>query len=134
MNKILLMAIILLMASCSTNQKASKSQVGVCSPNTREVQDRHLIMSAKSKSKILARCFRNYLKFEKNKKQSIKFCSNINVSKAGKVTYSKVFGIGSKLPKDFKMCLEQEYWMMNFKGLQLEKASYIHFPFEFNSL
>jgi len=134
MKKVFILATALLVASCSSNQNTSSKRGGICSENTSAVQDRHLIISAKSKSKILVRCFKNYIKFETNKKQSFKFCSNINVAKSGMVTYTKVFGLGNKLPKDFKMCLEQEYWMMNFKGLQLEKSAYIHFPLEFSSI
>ncbi len=124
--------ILLLLVSCS-QAPVNKKQNSICPETNQEIENRHVVMSAKSKSGSLARCFKNYLKFEENKKQSFKVCNVINVAKNGRVTYSKAFGLGKRLPKDFKMCLEQEYWMMNFSKLQLDKPAYIKFPLEFKS-
>lgn len=124
--------ILILLVSCSQN--TVKNKTFLCPETDKEMENRHVIISARSQSQSLVRCFKNYLKFEKEKKQTIKVCNVLNVAKSGKVTYSKAFGLGNRLPKDFKMCLEQEYWMMNFSKLQLEKPAYIKFPLEFKSL
>lgn len=118
--------------SCSQTP-GNKKQNSRCLETNQEMANRHIVMSVKSKSGSLARCFKNFIKFEQNKKQSFKVCNVINVAKGGKVTYSKAFGLGKRLPKDFKMCLEQEYWMMSFTKLQLMKPAYIKFPLEFKS-
>jgi hypothetical protein len=80
------------------------------------------------------RCFKNYLRFEKNKKQSFNICHNLNVAKSGKVTYTKAYGIGKSLPKDFSMCIEQELWLLNFEKLQMKRPSYINFSYKYNSI
>lgn len=123
---------LLFIVSCS-QAPVNNKQNSLCPETNQEMENRHVIMSAKAKSAPLARCFKNYLKFEKDKKQSFKVCNVINVAKNGRVTYSKAFGIGKRMPKDFKMCLEQEYWMMNFSKLQLDRPAYIKFPLEFKS-
>lgn len=124
---------LLLIASCS-QVPVNPKQNSLCPETNKEMENRHIIIAAKSKASPLARCFKNYIKFEEDKKQSFKVCNVINVAKNGKVTYSKAFGLGKRLPKDFKMCLEQEYWMMNFSALQLQKPAYIKFPLEFKSI
>lgn len=127
-----LLLYLVMFSSCSgSNVKKSRT---LCPETNNEMENRHVVISAKSQSHSLARCFKNYLKFEKDKKQTIKVCNVLNVAKSGKVTYSKAFGLGKRLPKDFQMCLEQEYWMMNFSKLQLDKPAYIKFPLEFKSL
>lgn len=122
---------LLFLLSCTQSQ--TKKQSSLCPETTKEMENRHVVISAKAQANVLVRCFKNYLKFEKEKKQTIKVCNVLNVAKSGKVTYSKAFGIGMRLPKDFQMCLEQEYWMMNFVKLQLDKPAYIKFPLEFKS-
>ena len=120
-----------LLASCSNIETKKQHKCETFPNNT---QDRHIIISAKLEMGSLARCFKNYLRFEENKKQSFNICHNLNVAKSGKVTYTKAYGIGKSLPKDFKMCIEQELWLMNFKKLQMQRASYINFSFKYNSI
>jgi hypothetical protein len=92
-------------------------------------------MAAKIKSSVLANCFKNYLRFEKNKKQVISTCNQLAVRKNGKVSFVQTTNVHKKnLPKDFKMCVKQEYWKMNFEGLQLEQSHIIKFPLNFSSL
>jgi hypothetical protein len=122
---------VFLFASCSTK---TKKAVHKCEESPSITQDRHIIISAKLKMASLGNCFKNYLRFEENKKQSFNICHNFNVAKSGKVTYSKAYGIGKSIPKDFRMCIEQELWLMNFKKLQLEKPSYINFSFKYKSI
>lgn len=123
--------ITILLSSCSSGTKKPLHSCELAPNNT---EDRHLIIAAKLKMNGLGRCFKNYLKFEENKKQSFKICHNLNVAKSGKVTYSKAYGIGTSIPKDFKMCIEQELWLMNFEKLQPTKPRYIKFPFIYQSI
>lgn len=121
-----------LFVSCSQTKHQNK-QNSLCPETNKDMENRHIVISAKSKSGALVRCFKNFLKFEEIKEQSFKFCNVMNVAKNGKVTYAKAFGLGKRLPKDFRMCLEQEYWMMDFSKLQLQRPGYIKFPLEFRS-
>lgn len=132
MYKLIVFSLLLLGVACSQGALKDKSKQP-CSLKDNKIQDRHVVMSAKSHTKSLSRCFKHYMKFETEKKQSFNVCSVLNVAKSGKVTYSKVYGIGKRIPKDFKMCLEQEYWMMNFSKLQLETQAYIQFSLQFKS-
>lgn len=125
------MGLIFVLGACSSSEKRNSNLL--CPDSSNDLETRHVTISAKTQANALVKCFRNYLKFEENKKQEIRFCNVINVAKSGKVTYSKVFGIGKRLPKDFQMCLEQEYWMMNFSKLQLDKPVFVKFPLEFKS-
>lgn len=124
--------LLFLLVSCAQTN-GSKQVDSRCPETSKEMENRHVIISAKSQTGPLGRCFRDFLKFEENKKQSFKVCSAINVNKSGRVTYTKVFGLDKRIPKDFQMCLEQEYWMMNFSKLQLDKPAYVKFPLEFKS-
>lgn len=124
--------IFLLLVSCS-QVEVNKNQNSLCPETNQKIEDRHIVISIKSKVSSLAHCFKNYLKFEKNKKQSFKVCNVFSIAKNGTVTYSKAFGLGKRIPKDFKMCLEQEFWMMNFAKLQLKRPANIKFPLEFKS-
>ncbi len=130
MNKLFFLVLVLL-SSCTSSPKKNTHK---CELAPNETQDRHVIIAAKLKMSSLAKCFKNYLQFEKNKKQSLNICHNMNVAKNGKVTYTKAYGIGKPIPNDFKMCIEQELWMMNFSKLQLEKPSFINFSFKYNSI
>ena len=132
MKKFFLICLLGLSFSCS-QAPANKEAALRCPDTSGKMESRHVIISAKSQTGPLGRCFRDFLKFEENKKQSFKVCSVINVNKAGKVTYSKVFGLDKRIPKDFQMCLEQEYWMMSFVKLQLRAPAYVKFPLEFKS-
>lgn len=104
-----------------------------CELSPSKTESRHLIIAAKLQASSLSACFKNYIKFEENKNQSFNVCHKFNVSKVGEVTYSKAYGINQSLPKDFEMCLEQQIWMMNFKGLQLQEADYINFSLKYQS-
>lgn len=129
--RVLFVGFILLYGCSHTENHTPKNSR--CQEASNKIENRHVIISAKSQTGPLGRCFRDFLKFEQNKKQTLKVCSVINVNKSGKVTYSKVFGLDKKIPKDFQMCLEQEYWMMNFAKLQLDRPAYVKFPLEFKS-
>jgi hypothetical protein len=97
--------------------------------------ERSLIFAAKNKSTGIVNCFRNYLRFEKNKKQLIKTCTRLNVKKSGNVSFVKVLGVTPRnVPKDLQMCIEQEYWKMQFSGLQLERSYSVKFPLNLSSL
>lgn len=131
LKQFIFLSVALVFVSCATENKKETTTNNLCDENDNKITDRHIVMSAKSKSQALTRCFINYLKFEENKKQTFKVCNVVNVAKTGQVTYSKVFALEGRIPKDFQMCLEQEFWMMNFSKLQLEESHYIKFPLEF---
>ena len=127
---------LLFLSSCSVdgikaiNQKKSSQ----CALTDGKVEQRILIMAAKSRASKLAYCFSNYLRFEKNKKQEINTCHQLSIRKNGKVSYTQITGIGKKLSNDLEMCMEQEYWKASFPGLQLESGHTIRFPLKFSSL
>jgi protein involved in sex pheromone biosynthesis len=118
-----------LLAGCSSSTKTNANKF--CTYRSENIQSKHVIIMASSQQKKLGRCFQNFLQFEKEKNKSLVVCNTLNVAKNGKVTYTKVSGKG--VPRDLKMCLEQEFWMMNFKALQLEKNVYVQFPLTFKS-
>jgi len=137
-----LVALIFLIVSCAgvktiNNKQAHKKQTtnGFCSQEYHETEKRHLVMAAKIKSSVLANCFRNFLRFEENKKQKISVCNQISIKRSGRVSYVQVTNANKRvLPKDLKMCIEQEYWKMNFSGLQLISSHLIQFQLNFSSI
>jgi hypothetical protein len=97
--------------------------------------ERSLVFAAKNKSIGIVNCFRNYLRFETNKKQLIKTCTRLNIKRSGDVSFVNVLGVSPRnVPKDLKMCLEQEYWKMKFSGLQLDKSYSLKFPLNLSSI
>lgn len=97
--------------------------------------ERSLIFAAKNKSNGIINCFRSYLRFEEKKRQLIKTCTRLEVNRSGRVTYTKVLGVSPRIvPKDLQMCLEQEYWKMEFHGLQLDRSYSLKFPLNLSSL
>lgn len=121
---------ILLFTSSCASPVSSKTNVK-CESDNQSIISRHIALKATYQKNSLVRCFQNFLQFEQNKEQKIHVCNTLNVAKSGKVTYAKVNGI--KLPKDLKMCLEQELWSMNFKSLQPETDILVRFPITFSS-
>lgn len=108
---------------------------GHCSKLYSETEKKHLVIAAKIKSSVLANCFRNYLRFETEKKQSISVCNQLSIKKSGRVSYVQITNANKRvLPKDLKMCIEQEYWKMDFEGLQLESSHLIEFQLNFASV
>ena len=128
--------LVLLVVSCSgqkTVSKKNKVTLSGCVETNSSIEQRHAILSAKRQTQALAKCFQNYLRFQDNKKQSVHVCHKLNIRKSGKVIYTKAFGLGARLENDFKMCIEQSLWVMNFKSLQLEEGLHLVFPLEFKS-
>jgi hypothetical protein len=78
-------------------------------------------------------CFKNYIKFQEESKQTLKVCHTLNISKDGRVTYSNVTPIEGRVSNDLKMCLEQGFWVMNFEKLQLDEDLYVKFPLIYQS-
>lgn len=137
-----LIVLLLLIVSCSSsnNRRVTKRhktypQRSECEDLNPNVDQRVLVMAAKHNSKKLSHCFANYMRFESNKKQSIRTCNVITVNKYGKVTYAYTRGMKGKIiPKDLKMCMEQDLWSMHLKGLQLGRGYTIKFPISFKSI
>jgi hypothetical protein len=109
-----------------------KNKTSFCT-ESEDISHRHIKLAITSNGQGLSRCFQNYLKFEENKKQMIRTCSIVHINRSGVVHYAKVLPIEGVIPKDFQMCLEQEYWSMNLKGLQLENNMEVKFPMNFTS-
>jgi len=122
-----------LLGSCSTHEARNKSAHS-CLLDSHSTEQEHIIISAKSQGGSFISCFQNYLRFEKEKKQTVHVCHALLVEKSGKVTYSKVSGINERVPNDFRLCLEQSLWIMNFKSLQLSGEVYLQFPIKYESL
>ena len=122
------------MMSCSS-QPRQKKESG-CKETKLLLEERHLVLSAKNqKQEHLVDCFRNFLKFEKNKHQKISTCNQISISRRGKVRFVQIRSEDKRaLPKDLKMCLEQEFWRMDFAALQIKRDYIISFPLIFSSL
>ena len=135
--------LILFILSCSSvkpvnkKNKARKAKLSngkSCTSSHGNFEGKNLVTVAQIKSSDLGYCFANYLKFEAEKKQTIQTCNQLSISKYGKVNYVQVTDLNKKrLPNDLKMCLKQEYWKMNFKGLSLQKNYVIRFPLTFQS-
>ena len=121
--------------SKKSSEASKASKAAFCKQQYSETEKRHLVMAAKIKSSVLANCFRNFLRFEENKKQSLSVCNQISVKRDGRVSYVQVTNANRRtLPKDLKMCIEQEYWRMNFSGLQLAENHLIQFQLNFSSI
>lgn len=127
--------------SCSSNKnKVERPTKVALDSKCRETNvlqiEKHLVIAAKNqKQKNLVSCFKNYLKFEKNKQQKLMTCSQINIKRSGRVSFVKTISTNSdKIPKDFKWCMEQEFWRMDFAGLQLDRDYQIMFPLNFSSI
>lgn len=100
------------------------------------VRERHLVISAKSQKKEnLVACFKNYLKFQDDKEQLLQTCNELVIKNSGKVSSVQVISRGNQpIPKDFKWCLEQEFWKMDFSALQLDHDYQVVFPLNFSSI
>jgi hypothetical protein len=125
---------IVLVTGCSSISKHSTGKKNTnlqCDDEGQSIVSRHIALQVSSQKNRLVHCFKNFLQFEENKEQTIHVCNNINVARSGKVTYAKVNGI--KLPKDLKMCLEQQLWTMNFRAIQPTKNISVRFPITFRS-
>ncbi len=126
--------------SCSSHKNKSvvpKVAMDTDCKETNVLQiEKHLVIAAKNqKQKNLVSCFKNYLKFEKNKQQKLMTCSQINIKRSGRVSFVKTISTDNrKIPKDFKWCMEQEFWRMDFAGLQLDRDYQIMFPLNFSSI
>ncbi|MCT4643256.1 MAG: hypothetical protein N4A33_13275 [Bacteriovoracaceae bacterium] len=120
--------ILLLLASCSSDKK---SNVYSCKTFSDRVDQRAILMNLSSRSKDFLNCYKNFLKFEKDKSKNLKACVNLSVTKMGRVK-----GVTIKRQKGFptslKMCIEQQLWSYNFKSLILSQSTWIQFPIEFN--
>ncbi|MBD65209.1 MAG: hypothetical protein CME62_08380 [Halobacteriovoraceae bacterium] len=132
--------VLVLCFSCSTSPKkltkksSPQARGDSCVSDHNYAEEKYLTTAAKAQANILARCFKNYLQFEEDKNQEIKICNTLTVQRSGKVTFVHTRGFkGDRLPKDLKMCMEQEYWKMNFARMQLDRRYTIRFPIHFKS-
>lgn len=135
-----LISLMISIVSCSTlpvdknSPNRGKVSTATCKSEFDHFEGKNLVTAAQIKSSVMGNCFRNYLRFEQNKKQTIGTCNQISIRRGGKVNYVQVTNLNRKsLPKDLKMCMKQEYWKMDFSGLQLERSYIINFPLTFTS-
>lgn len=137
MYKILGMAIVYgLFFSCAQKEVKNQSSHAktLCEFKSSDIEKRHIFMSVSSNQKLTS-CFLNYLRFETQKKQKISTCNKIHIRKNGKVSFAlSMRDKNSKMPKDLRMCIEQELWSMNFEKLQLSSSKKITFPLIFQSI
>ncbi len=134
-NSLLVFLTILLFKGCALFESKNVSKKVKCNYGKRPIEVRHLELSAQAKSKQLAYCFKNFLRFEENKRHRFSTCNSLTVSKNGDVhsVFVSSTNRGNPLPKDFKMCMTQELRKMTFKGLQLDQAHQIRFPLVFQT-
>ena len=131
--------ILMACASEPTVVKKSKKIYAEVSPKYCKTQStlfekKNLVTVAQIKSSVMVNCFKNYLRFEKNKNQVIGSCNQLSIKKSGRVSHVQVTDLRrKKLPKDFAMCVKQEFWKMNFKGLDLTRSHFIEFPLNFQT-
>jgi dihydroorotase-like cyclic amidohydrolase len=69
----------------------------------------------------LVNCYKNFLKFEKEKKEK-KVCVLMAVNRQGKTIYAKASNEAESIPKPLKMCIEQQLWKMNFAHVSLKRS------------
>jgi hypothetical protein len=127
--------ILYFITSCSSVDKTMQNYKRQCSIKQNSIEARHASLSIKA-DPALKNCFKNYLRFQKEKKQVLHICHSLNIKKDGKVSFSSVKEFGGKnaLSNDFKMCLEQALWAQNLKSLQLSEKVFINFPITYQSL
>lgn len=109
------------------------ADINRCQVSNLSLDEKHLLMSLEGQSKVLVNCFKNYMRFESNKDQSVFSCNRLLISKKGLVRKVDVFSFSHKLPKDYQMCIRQEFWKMRFSGLHLSRSYKIVFPISFTS-
>ena len=133
-------ALIGLLLSCAQVKKAPNVKRSnnpatlACYSKHDDFDSNNLIQVAQIKSSHLTSCFKNYLRFEINKKQTLSVCNQLVIKRNGKVSYVQVNDLYRKnLPKDFVMCVKQEFWKMNFSALDLRRSHSIRFPLVFKS-
>jgi len=106
-----------------------------CNFTPKGKEQKHLVMAAKIRSSVLARCYKHFLKFEEKKKQYIPTCNQLSVHHSGKVRWVQItHAQGKQLPRDLVMCMKQEFWKMKFSGLQLSQSQIISFRLNFSSI
>jgi len=137
---VVLLIMTLFLSSCALFEKKTKKmkKTVVHSPCDRiesDIDRRHLIIAAKVQAKrLIGYCFDNHLQFEKNKIKSIDTCTALKIRKNGSVTFVRATGNnGSQIPKDMKMCIEQELRIANFRKLKLKKSESISIAISFKS-
>jgi hypothetical protein len=125
----------IIFVSCSSVEKVKQNYDKQCFIKQKSIEARHASISIK-RDPSLVDCFKNYLRFQTNKRQKIDICHSINIRKNGSVSFSSVKRLGSKttISNDFKMCLEQALWTKNLSSLQLSEKIYINFPISYSSL
>lgn len=131
MNAYLRLMTLGLLYSCSQSQTTKSTQieeVPFCQ-EPQHIEQRHLALGVRSKQKSFNNCVQNFMKFEANKNQTIQYCIKVNSSRGGDPIAVKVLPYSSVSisPKSLAMCIEQEIWQMNFKGLQLHSRTQSYF-------
>ena len=127
-----------LMMGCAPKSKQTTkvAMTQECKETNVLVRERHLVISAKSqKQGNLVECFKHYLKFQKDKEQLLQTCTELVIKRTGAVrSVQTISRTKETIPKDFKWCLEQEFWKMDFAALQLDRDYQIVFPLNFSSI
>jgi hypothetical protein len=115
-------------------KKYAEVSSNYCKTQSVLFEKKNLVTVAQIKSSVMVNCFKNYLRFEKEKNQVIGSCNQLSIKRNGRVSHVQVTDLRrKKLPKDFSMCLKQEFWKMSFKGLDLTRPHFIEFPLNFQT-
>lgn len=122
--------ILLLFASCSSNNERAENVLDLksCKLDSTSVDNKAMLININSNISKLSPCLKNYIKFSNKNKFSFSGCVRLVVSKSGQV--KRVGLYPNNLPKDLKMCIEQELWFFDFKNLYLDKKQNLSFPIQ----
>lgn len=118
--------LIFLLAIACSSKEVPVSPKNFCEIESNIIDKRAILINVNSKSDQINNCFKNYLKFTKEKEYSFNGCVRLLVSKRGQT--KRVNVIGPRLPTDLKMCIEQELWTFNFANLYLSQEVKLQFP------
>ena len=122
-----------LTVSCSSEKVSSvpgaKDGESSCSKNSLAAE--HVSISSHANSSKFNGCFLNHLRLNGLDALEAKICAYLVIRPNGEVSHAKVKGLDESLSTDLRWCLEQEFWKMNYSGLQFDVSQKIKFPISF---
>lgn len=123
------LALILLLASCSSNEKQKTVAESNSACTTNKLIDKHVRIYSEYNISSLKNCLVNYIKLNPKKSLSVQTCNALTLDRRGKVIAANVYG--RDLPTDLKWCVEQAFWKADFALLQIKSKTFVKFPLSF---
>lgn len=121
-----LIVFFLFFVSCTSRPKVLEFS---CQFEKNTIDKKALLISIQSNSYKISNCLKNFLKFNHSHKADFKGCVRLLVSKSG--IPRRINIRSNSIPKDLKMCIEQELWTFKFENLYLDNTTQIEFPIDF---